>query len=102
MHTWFHLQEGSKSLGVDALVEHLIQTLEVPKRDSTGKFLMAVDHCFPIRGQGTVLTGTVLSGSVQLNDMVEIPELKLQRKIKSMQMFHRPVNQAIQVSLSLL
>lgn len=29
-------------------------------RQAAGPFLFAVDHCFGIRGQGTVLTGTVL------------------------------------------
>lgn len=28
--------------------------------------MFAVDHCFPIKGQGTVLTGTVLSGTVKV------------------------------------
>jgi len=27
---------------------------------STRPFLFAIDHCFPIKGQGTVMTGTVL------------------------------------------
>lgn len=49
----------------------------LPRRDPSGPFLMAVDHCFSIKGQGTVMTGTVLSGSVSLNDNVEIPALKV-------------------------
>lgn len=40
---------------------------------------MAVDHCFSIRGQGTVMTGTVLQGSLAVNDTVEIPALKVSR-----------------------
>ena len=35
-------------------------------RQQTGEFLFAVDHCFPIKGQGTVLTGTVLSGECKV------------------------------------
>lgn len=38
---------------------------------------MSVDHCFSIKGQGTVMTGTILSGSVSLGDSVEIPALKV-------------------------
>jgi hypothetical protein len=30
---------------------------------------MAVDHCFSIRGQGTVMTGTIHQGSVSVNDV---------------------------------
>lgn len=57
---------------------------------------MAVDHCFSIKGQGTVMTGTILSGSVSLGDNVEIPALKVTKKVKSMQMFHNPVTYAMQ------
>lgn len=38
---------------------------------------MSVDHCFSIKGQGTVMTGTILSGSISLGDSVEIPALKV-------------------------
>ena len=41
----------------------------IPERSCSGSFVFSVDHCFPIRGQGTVMTGTVLSGSVNLNDV---------------------------------
>ncbi|KAF6302839.1 eukaryotic elongation factor, selenocysteine-tRNA specific [Rhinolophus ferrumequinum] len=57
---------------------------------------MSVDHCFSIKGQGTVMTGTILSGSISLGDSVEIPALKVVKKVKSMQMFHMPVTTAMQ------
>ena len=34
-----------------------------------GPLIYAVDHCFGIRGQGTIMTGTILSGKVSLNDV---------------------------------
>lgn len=43
-----------------------------------------------IISSGTVLTGTVLAGSVSLNSTIEIPHLHLQRKVKSLQMFRKP------------
>lgn len=82
--------------GISELVELLISQTYMPKRDPSGTFLMAADHCFSIKGQGTVMTGTILSGSVSVNDSVEIPSLKIIRKVKSMQMFRKPVNVAIQ------
>ncbi|KAL5479990.1 hypothetical protein EMCRGX_G023603 [Ephydatia muelleri] len=88
--------ESEQSIDLHALVEVLSRHLFVPQRSGEGSFLYAVDHCFPIRGQGTVMTGTVLRGSVQVNDTVEIPFLKTTKKVKSMQMFHQPVQQASQ------
>lgn len=82
--------------GIPELVEVLKQQAFLPQRDSSGPLLMAVDHCFSIRGQGTVMTGTVLQGAVQINDNVEIPALKVTKKVKSMQMFRRPVSMAMQ------
>ena len=39
-------------------------------------FVMAVDHCFAIHGQGTVLTGTVLSGAIRLNQVRVRPDAR--------------------------
>jgi selenocysteine-specific elongation factor len=78
------------------LVRVMRDTVAVPRRDASGPFLFAVDHCFPIRGQGTVLTGTVLAGACRVNDTVELAELRQERKIKSMQMFHKPVTALVQ------
>ena len=83
---------GEPPVGVDVLVEHLMSRVtEAHSRQQSGEFLFAVDHCFPIKGQGTVLTGTVLSGECKVGDTVEIPNMKLEKKVKSMQMFKRPV-----------
>lgn len=82
--------------GVPELIELLKKQTYLPQRDPGGDLLMAVDHCFSIRGQGTVMTGTVLQGSLFINDTVEIPALKVTKKIKSVQMFRKPVSGAKQ------
>ncbi|XP_050074390.1 selenocysteine-specific elongation factor [Anopheles maculipalpis] len=74
-------------------VSELIETMRsksfIPQRNPDLPFMFAVDHCFAIKGQGTVCTGTVLQGTVSVNDGIEIPKLKLQRKVKSIQMFRK-------------
>lgn len=82
--------------GVESLINTLKAHSYVPHRDAAGPFIFAVDHCFSIRGQGTVMTGTVLSGSIAVNDTVEIPSMKVNKKIKSMQMFRQPVEKTQQ------
>lgn len=59
------------------LLQLLKKQTYLPQRDPGGDLLMAVDHCFSIRGQGTVMTGTILQGSLAINDTVEIPALKV-------------------------
>jgi len=70
--------------------------VELPDRITSKDqpFIFSIDHCFQIKGQGTVLTGTVLSGQVKLGDSIELPALKQEKKVKSMQMFKKPVSHA--------
>ncbi|XP_010615625.1 selenocysteine-specific elongation factor isoform X2 [Fukomys damarensis] len=88
--------EAEAPQGISELIELLKSQISIPTRDPSGSFLMSVDHCFSIKGQGTVMTGTILSGSISLGDSVEIPALKVVKKVKSMQMFHTPVTSAMQ------
>lgn len=87
---------GVEGFGIKEMTNLLTAQAYVPQRNNTGPFLFAVDHCFSVRGQGTVMTGTVLKGSVSVNDNVEIPSMKVVKKVKSMQMFRKPVSRAIQ------
>lgn len=86
------------SIGLDDLVNTLSSVMFIPRRTRTdpSELLMAADHCFSIRGQGSIVTGTIIQGSVRVNDTIEISNLKIEKKIKSMQMFKKPVNEAIQ------
>uniref|UniRef100_A0A0M3HNH7 Tr-type G domain-containing protein n=1 Tax=Ascaris lumbricoides TaxID=6252 RepID=A0A0M3HNH7_ASCLU len=77
---------GSRaSESAKALIETLRCNLYEPKRISSGRFVMSVDHCFPIRGKGTVMTGTVVDGCCSVGMEVVIPSLKEKRKVKGMQ-----------------
>ncbi|RWS23978.1 selenocysteine-specific elongation factor-like protein [Leptotrombidium deliense] len=91
-----HENNNQEKADVSQLLNAFADAAFVPKRDKSGGFLMAVDHCFLIRGQGTVLTGTILQGSVKINDNIEIPSLNIIKKVKSMQMFKKPIDEAIQ------
>ena len=50
------------------------------------------DHVFTLAGKGCVMTGTVLKGSISVNDELEFPALRISRKVKSIQMFHKNIN----------
>ncbi len=89
-------QEEGDPIGLDGFVSKLKTMTKLPERDASGELLFSVDHCFNIRGQGTVMTGTILQGSVRVNDNVEIAALKESRKVKSIQMFRQPVQSAMQ------
>ncbi|KAF1319073.1 Translation elongation factor tu, partial [Globisporangium splendens] len=87
---------SADAVGISNLVETIRSHLYLPERDPMGPFSLAIDHCFAIQGNGTILTGTVLSGSIKVNDEVEIPSLQVVKKVKSMQMFKQSVTSATQ------
>lgn len=87
---------NGNSLGIENLIDVIQNEVRIPNRNINGPLYYAIDHCFQIKGHGTVLTGTVLSGSVSLNSIIEIPHLQIQKKVKSMQMFRKPVKIAKQ------
>ena len=69
-------------------------TNRIDKSVQHSGFLMYIDHCFNIKGKGTVLTGTVTEGHLELSTSVEIPSFAITRKIKSLQAFHTDVSYA--------
>ena len=76
--------------GIDELLYTLLNDIEMPERGDDHRkedLLYSVDHCFAIKGKGTVLTGTVLKGKISCGDEVEITQLGQTKKVKSIQMF---------------
>lgn len=60
--------EENSTMGVDAVVMELSRRATVPgRRAAAASFYFAFDHCFSVRGQGTILTGTVLAGEVKVS-----------------------------------
>lgn len=84
---------AAMDININKLKDAMVEEVEKLKlvRDNSAPFLFAFDHCFLIKGSGTVLSGTVLQGNVKVHDIIEIPNLKTERKIKSMQMFRKSV-----------
>jgi len=67
---------------------------KIPPRSDTVFFRLPIDRVLQIPGQGTVVTGTVLSGSCRVGQVLSIyPEGKLV-KIKGLQVHRRNVTEA--------
>ena len=71
--------------GIEDLKKALYEVLEKPIRKTEGPFKMPIDHHFPIKGMGTVFTGTVHRGKMKVGQEIEIMPVKLKGKIKSIQ-----------------
>ncbi|KAJ9469011.1 Selenocysteine-specific elongation factor [Diplonema papillatum] len=82
--------------GLAELKEALRQSAPPPQpaKEDEKAFLMYVDHCFGIEGQGTILTGTILAGALSVGQTVHFPVMKIERKVRSIQVFKKPVKSA--------
>lgn len=58
-------REETSTMGVDAVAAELTRRARVPVRRASAPLYFAFDHCFSLRGVGTILTGTVLTGEVK-------------------------------------
>jgi selenocysteine-specific elongation factor len=66
----------------------------VPSRGTDATFRLPIDRVFTIRGFGTVVTGTVASGQLALDERVEVYPRALQAKVRGIQTHGRPVSTA--------
>ena len=81
--------------GVDALRAHLEEASVAVRDRAAGKrFRLAVDRVFTLSGVGVVATGTVLSGSVQLGDRIQLSPSGLLARVRSLHAQNRPAEAA--------
>lgn len=57
------------------------------------KMVMACDHCFTIKGKGTVLTGTLTHGKLTVGDEIELPEYGITKPVKGIQIYRKQVKE---------
>ncbi len=72
--------------GIDALRAALVTVLaEQPYRSDLGRPRLPVDRVFTLPGFGTILTGTLLDGRLQVGESVEILPQGLEGRIRGLQ-----------------
>ena len=83
--------------GIDELKTGLLQmAADLPPRPQRDEFWMPVDRSFTIRGHGTVVTGSVLSGRVENGQDVEVLPKGRRVKIRHIQMHGHSAHSAEQ------
>jgi selenocysteine-specific elongation factor len=82
--------------GIDEL-KQVLQRLaaDVPPKQLAGKFRLPIDRVFTIRGFGTVVTGTLFSGSIHVEDRVEIYPKGIEVKVRGLQVHNESVPEAV-------
>ncbi|MCI0888982.1 MAG: elongation factor Tu, partial [Chloroflexi bacterium] len=78
------------------LVKVLDEYIPIPDRPRDLPFLMPVEDVFSIKGRGTVVTGRVERGVIQVQKEVEIVGIRETRKtvVTGVEMFHKLLDEA--------
>ncbi|NQV92074.1 MAG: elongation factor Tu [Candidatus Aquiluna sp.] len=78
------------------LIKACDENIPEPKRDIDKAFLMPVEDVFTITGRGTVITGKVERGTVNVNDEVEIVGIRDKQKttVTGIEMFRKLLDYA--------
>ncbi len=95
--------EGAPVIPVSAVtgegLDQLLQTIdrlvaEVPERPPAGPYRLCIDRVFTKKGFGTVVTGTSISGSIEVGSDVVIYPKGLEAKIRGIQVHGQEARQA--------
>src|SRR4029453_2860986 len=72
--------------GLDDLRAELVRLCDqVPSRSAEGTFRLPLDRIFTIHGFGTVVTGTILGGSIAVGGPVVIHPRGLEAKVRGVE-----------------
>ena len=88
---------GTTGQGVDALRTLLFDAAATlpPRGDDGQAFRLAVDRAFTLDGVGTVVTGTVHAGAVQVGDELQLVPGSLRARVRSLHAQNQPVQRAV-------
>ena len=80
--------------------EQLLETLaalaaQVPPKPASGIFRLPIDRVFTIKGFGTVVTGTAISGSLKVGDAVLIYPPAFKARVRGLQVHGQAVERAL-------
>ncbi len=82
-------------LNIDVLKEEIWKVaLKVEPKPTKGLFRLPIDRVFTLKGFGTVITGTALSGSISVDDVVEILPSNLKSKVRGLHSHGKPIQTA--------
>jgi selenocysteine-specific elongation factor len=82
--------------GIDRLRDSILNiSRSIPSRQSDRVLRLPVDRAFTIRGFGTVVTGTLLTGEIRKDAEVELVPDSLTTRVRGLQVHGRPTDVAV-------
>jgi selenocysteine-specific elongation factor len=94
-HSPFVLVDSLSNKGIDELKDLIVTTLKDQEmRDAKGAFRLPIDQVFTVKGQGTVVRGTVYEGSVEEGQALMIMPKGIEVRGRQLQVHHKPAKKA--------
>lgn len=87
------IKTGSGITEIKEEINNLIDKVE--EKDREELFRLPIDRVFNVKGFGTVVTGSVISGSINLNDEIEINPGYIKAKVRGLQVHRADVKTVI-------
>jgi selenocysteine-specific elongation factor len=82
--------------GLDTLREELQRVANaVAEKPATGHFRLPLDRAFTVKGFGTVVTGTLISGAVGKEQEVELYSTGRRLRVRGVQVYGEPAGEAL-------
>src|SRR5208282_814707 len=82
--------------GLDALKQGLLRAAsEAPAKEPSRHFRLPIDRSFAMKGFGTVVTGTLVSGSVKIEDEAEIYPMRRRVRVRGLHSGGSAIPQAV-------
>jgi selenocysteine-specific elongation factor len=79
-------------LNIDVLKEKIKDVaLTVAPKQTEGLFRLPIDRVFTLKGFGTVITGTAISGSISVEDDIEILPSDIKSKVRGLHSHGKPI-----------
>ena len=88
--------DAEANAAIDKLMDAVDEWIPTPERDTEKPFLMSIEDVFTITGRGTVVTGRVERGKLNLNDTVEIVGIRPTQStvVTGIEMFRKQLDYA--------
>lgn len=91
----FVLIDSLSKKGIEEMKSLIIQTLmDQEMRDVKGAFRLPIDQVFTVKGQGTVVRGTVYEGFVEEGQVLKIMPQGTEIRARQIQVHHKPTQKA--------
>ncbi|MDN4523272.1 selenocysteine-specific translation elongation factor [Fictibacillus fluitans] len=90
-----HFVDSLSGAGIESLKNELVQMAQsVPPKSLSGPFRLPVDQAFTVKGQGTVVRGTIVEGRVSTGDLVALMPGEKHVRVRQLQVHNEAAETA--------